>query len=45
MGSPRDGFRSLRPKQVNQDRIEFANQLVRVSNQIFNNKMGLQLDT
>jgi flotillin len=36
--------RSLRPEQVNQDRIEFANQLVQVSNQIFN-KMGLQLDT
>lgn len=43
-GSLRDVISQLTPEQVNQDRIEFANQLVQVSNQIFN-KMGLQLDT
>ncbi|HMU37407.1 MAG TPA: SPFH domain-containing protein [Pseudomonadota bacterium] len=43
-GSLRDVISQLTPEQVNQDRIEFANQLVQVSNQVFN-KMGLQLDT
>lgn len=43
-GSLRDVIAQLTPEQVNQDRIEFANQLVQVSNQIFS-KMGLHLDT
>ena len=43
-GSLRDVISQLTPEQVNQDRIEFANQLVQVSNQIFC-KLGLQLDT
>lgn len=43
-GSLRDVISQLTPEQVNQDRIEFANQLVQVSNQVFN-KLGLQLDT
>jgi len=43
-GSLRDVISQLTPEQVNQDRIEFANQLVEVTNQVFN-KMGLQIDT
>jgi flotillin len=43
-GSLRDVISQLTPEQVNQDRIEFANQLLQVSNQIFC-KLGLQLDT
>lgn len=43
-GSLRDVIAQLTPEQVNQDRIEFANQLVQVSNQIFS-KLGLHLDT
>jgi flotillin len=43
-GSLRDVIAQLTPEQVNQDRIEFANQLLQVSNQVFS-KMGLQLDT
>ena len=43
-GALRDVISQLTPEQVNQDRIEFANQLLQVSNQVFN-KMGLQLDT
>jgi flotillin len=43
-GSLRDVISQLTPEQVNQDRIEFANQLLQVSNQVFC-KLGLQLDT
>lgn len=43
-GSLRDVISQLTPEQVNQDRIEFANQLLEVSNQIFS-KLGLHLDT
>ena len=43
-GSLRDVISQLTPEQVNQDRIEFANQLVQVSSSVFN-KLGLQLDT
>jgi flotillin len=43
-GSLRDVIAQLTPEQVNQDRIEFANQLVQVSNQVFS-KLGLHLDT
>ncbi len=43
-GSLRDVISQLTPEQVNQDRIEFANQLMQVSNQVFC-KLGLQLDT
>ena len=41
-GLLRDVISQLTPEQVNQDRIEFANQLVQVSNQIFC-KLGLCL--
>lgn len=43
-GSLRDVISQLTPEQVNQDRIEFANQLVQVTTQVFS-KMGLQIDT
>jgi flotillin len=43
-GSLRDVISQLTPEQVNQDRIEFANQLVKSSNQVLS-KMGLHLDT
>lgn len=43
-GSLRDVISQLTPEQVNQDRIEFANQLVLSTSQVFN-KLGLQLDT
>ncbi len=43
-GSLRDVISQLTPEQVNQDRIEFANQLVQVTSQVFT-KMGLQIDT
>jgi flotillin len=43
-GSLRDVISQLTPEQVNQDRIEFANQLVQVTSQVFS-KMGLQIDT
>lgn len=43
-GSLRDVISQLTPEQVNQDRIEFAKELVEVTTQVFN-KMGLQVDT
>ena len=43
-GSLRDVISQLTPEQVNQDRIEFANQLMQVTSQVFS-KMGLQIDT
>jgi flotillin len=43
-GSLRDVISQLTPEQVNQDRIEFANQLVQVTSQVFS-KLGLQIDT